>query len=206
MPSGATAPEEVPEIQLFANLAIDEGAPPLSYWEGLYDQLKKVGCELDFPEIEERVFNCLVLGPKAMNQAEDGRLLSFAPPPLLFVGTGGIKASVAEELIVVKMHPDFLAHQTGITQALHDLCKPHHKVGLNNYAEFYMSSENIKYIDSGAYRALFHFCNTPIHKVDNLRTLLPSCLILPRSSLRRKAGALYLALRRRQPKEKDSLR
>jgi hypothetical protein len=86
MLSGATAPEQVPELQLFANLAIEEGAPPLSYWEGLCDQLKKVGCELDFPAIEERVFNCLVLGPKAMNQAEDGHLLSFAPPPLLFIG------------------------------------------------------------------------------------------------------------------------
>jgi hypothetical protein len=90
MLSGATASEGVPELQLFANLTTEEGAPPLSYWEGLYDQLKKVDCELDFPAIEERVFNCLVLGPKAMNQAEDGRLLSFAPPPLLFIGKGDI--------------------------------------------------------------------------------------------------------------------
>jgi hypothetical protein len=75
MLSGATAPEQVPELQLSANLAIEEGAPPLSYWEGLYVQLKKNGCELDFPAIEERVFSCLVLGPKAMNQAEGGRLL-----------------------------------------------------------------------------------------------------------------------------------
>jgi hypothetical protein len=45
--SSAPAPEQVPELQLFANLAIEEGAPPLSYWEGLYDQLKKVRCELD---------------------------------------------------------------------------------------------------------------------------------------------------------------
>jgi hypothetical protein len=37
--SDATAPEEVPELQLFANLTIEDGAPPLSYWEGLYDQL-----------------------------------------------------------------------------------------------------------------------------------------------------------------------
>jgi hypothetical protein len=42
--SSALAPEQVPELQLFANLTVEEGAPPLSYWEGLYDQLKKVGC------------------------------------------------------------------------------------------------------------------------------------------------------------------
>jgi hypothetical protein len=151
-------------------LAIEEGAPPLSYWEGLYDQLKKVGCELDFPAIEELVINCLVLRPKAMEQAENGRLLSFVPPSLLCIGTGDIEARVAEELLVVKMHDDLLAHQTGITQALHDLTQQHHTVG-NNYAKFYMSPENIKYIDSGACRALFHFCNTLIHKDDNLRTV-----------------------------------
>jgi hypothetical protein len=97
--SSAPAPEQVPELQLFAKLTIDEGAPPLSYWEGLYDQLKKVGCELDFPEIEERVFNCLVLGPAAMKNAEDdGRLLSFDPPPLLCIGTGEIEERVAAEV------------------------------------------------------------------------------------------------------------
>jgi hypothetical protein len=68
------------------------------------------------------------------------------------------------------MHGDILAHQTGITQALHDLTQQHHTVG-NNYAKFYMSPESIKYIDSGACRALFHFCNTPIHKDGNLRTV-----------------------------------
>jgi hypothetical protein len=41
--SGAPAPEQVPELQLFANLTEEEGAPPLSYWEGLYDQLEEVG-------------------------------------------------------------------------------------------------------------------------------------------------------------------
>ena len=92
--SSAPAPEQVPELQLFANLTVEEGAPPLSYWEGLYDQLKKVGCELDFPEIEERVFNCLVLGPVAMGKAENGRLLSFFPPPLLFIGMDEIEARV----------------------------------------------------------------------------------------------------------------
>ena len=61
--SSAPAPEQVPELQLFANLAIEEGAPPLSYWDGLCGQLKKVDCELDFPAIEELVFDCLVLGP-----------------------------------------------------------------------------------------------------------------------------------------------
>jgi hypothetical protein len=96
--SSAPAPEQVPELQLFANLTVEEGAPPLSYWEGLYDQLKEVGCELDFPAIEERVFNCLVLGPAARENAEDGRLLSFFPPPLLFIGTGEIKARVAAEV------------------------------------------------------------------------------------------------------------
>jgi hypothetical protein len=79
--SSAPAPEQVPELQLFANLAIEEGAPPLSYWEGLYDQLKKVDCELDFPAIEELVFNCLVLGPAAMGKAEAGRLLLVVRGP-----------------------------------------------------------------------------------------------------------------------------
>jgi hypothetical protein len=78
--SGAPAPEQVPELQLFAKLTEEEGAPPLSYWEGLYDQLKEVGCELDFPAIEERVFNCLVLGPKAMGKAENGRLSLVVRP------------------------------------------------------------------------------------------------------------------------------
>jgi hypothetical protein len=68
---------QVPELQLFANLTAEEGAPPLSYWEGLYDQLKEVDCELDFPAIEELVFNCLVvLGPKAMENAEGGRVVA----------------------------------------------------------------------------------------------------------------------------------
>jgi hypothetical protein len=135
--SSAPAPEQVPELQLFANLAIEEGAPPLSYWEGLYDQLKKVRCELDFPAIEELVFNCLVLWPKAMNQAEDGRLLSFDPPPLFCIGKCDIQARVLEEVQRVSMHPDLLAHQTKITKALHDLTQQNHKVG-GNYAKFYM--------------------------------------------------------------------
>ena len=116
--SSAPAPEQVPELQLFANLAVEEGAPPLSYWGGLYDQLKKVGCELDFPEIEERVFNCLVLGSVAMGKAENGRLLSFGPPPLLFIGTGEIEARVAAEVKRVAMHPVLLPHRTKITTAL----------------------------------------------------------------------------------------
>jgi hypothetical protein len=115
--SSAPAPEQVPELQLFANLTTEEGAPPLSYyWEGLCDQLKKNDCELDFPAIEELVFNCLVLGPAAMGKAEAGRLLSFDPPPLLCIGTGDIEARAAEEVQRVSMHPDLLAHQTKITK------------------------------------------------------------------------------------------
>jgi hypothetical protein len=74
--------------------------PPPPYWrEGLvlYGQLKEGDCEDDLPGIEVLVFNCLVLGPKGMNQAENGRLLSFDPPPLLCIGTGDIKARVAEQ-------------------------------------------------------------------------------------------------------------
>ena len=141
--SSAPAPEQVPELQLFAKLTEDEGAPPLSYWEGLYDQLKEVGCEVDFPEIEELVFNCLVLGPAAMENAEDGRLLSFDPPPLLCIGTGDIEARVADEVQRVAMHPVLLEHQTKITKALHDLTQQNHTAG-SNYAKFYMSPENIQ--------------------------------------------------------------
>ena len=53
---------------------------------------------------------------------------------------------------------------------MHDLTKQNHKVG-SNYAKFYMSPENIQYIDSDACRALFHFCNELIHFDDNLRTV-----------------------------------
>ena len=35
----------------------EDGAPPPSYWEGLYGQLKREDCEDDLPEIEVRVFN-----------------------------------------------------------------------------------------------------------------------------------------------------
>ena len=90
---------------------------------------KKEDCEDDFPEIEVLVFNCLVLGPKGMNQAENGRLLSFDPPPLLCIGTGDIKARVAEEVLGISMHEDLLPHQTAITMALHDLTQRNHKVG-----------------------------------------------------------------------------
>jgi hypothetical protein len=69
--SDATAHEEEPELQLFVNLTTEDGAPPPSYWEGLYDQVKKVGCELDFLAIEELVFNLLLLDPKCMKQAEN---------------------------------------------------------------------------------------------------------------------------------------
>ena len=102
--SDATAPDEVPELQLFGAFTTEDGAPPPSYWEGLCGQLKKGDREDDFPEIEVLVFNCLVLGPKGMNQAENGRLLSFDPPPLLCIGTDDIKAGVAEEVLVIPMH------------------------------------------------------------------------------------------------------
>jgi hypothetical protein len=39
------------------------------------------------------------------------------------------------------------------------------------YAKYYMSPENIKHIDSGACRALFHFFNELIHLDDGLRTV-----------------------------------
>jgi hypothetical protein len=130
---------------------------------------KKEDCEDDFPEIEVLVFNCLVLGPKGMNQAENGRLLSFDPPPLLCIGTDDIKARVAEEVLVISMHEDLLPHQTAITMALHDLTQGNHKVG-NKHATYYMPPENIKHIDSAACRALFHFCNELIHLDDDLRT------------------------------------
>jgi hypothetical protein len=94
-------------------------------------------CELDFLAIEELVFNCLVLGPAAMKKAENGRLLSFDPPPLLCIGTGDIQARVAEEVLVIPMHKVLLSHQKGITAALHDLTKENHKAG-SNYAKFYM--------------------------------------------------------------------
>ena len=126
--SDATAPDEVPELQLFGAFTTEDGAPPPSYWEGLYDQLKKVGCELDFLAIKELVFNLLLLDPKGMNQAENGRLLSFDPPPLLCIGTGDIKAGIAEEVLVISMHEDLLPHQKGITTALHDLTQGNHKV------------------------------------------------------------------------------
>jgi hypothetical protein len=64
--SDATAPDEVPELQLFVDMATEDGAPPPGYWEGLLGQLKKEKCEHDFPEIEVLVFNCLLLGPGAM--------------------------------------------------------------------------------------------------------------------------------------------
>ena len=58
-----------------------------------------------------------------MNQAENGRLLSFDPPPLLCIGTGDIKAGVAEEVLVISMHGDLLPHQKGGLQrhSIHDL-------------------------------------------------------------------------------------
>jgi hypothetical protein len=127
--SDATAPDEVPELQLFGAFTTEDGAPPPSYWEGLCGQLKKGDREDDFPEIEVLVFNCLVLGPKGMNQAENGRLFSFDPPPLLCIGTGDIKARVTEEVLVISMHGGLLPHQTGITKAPHDLTRGSHKVG-----------------------------------------------------------------------------
>jgi hypothetical protein len=63
--SSAPAPEQVPELQLFAKLTEEEGAPPPSYWEGLFSQLKEVQCELDFTAIEERVFGVQLSGPRA---------------------------------------------------------------------------------------------------------------------------------------------
>jgi hypothetical protein len=106
-----------------------------------------------------------------MEKAENGRLLSFDPPPLLCIGTGDIEARVAEEVKRVAMHPVLLEHQTKITKALHDLTQQNHKVG-RNYAKYYLSPANIQqYINSGACRALFHSCNTLIHKADNLRTV-----------------------------------
>jgi hypothetical protein len=52
--------------------------------------------------------------------------------------------------------------------ALHDLTQGNHKVG-NKYAKYYMSPENIKHIDSVACRALFHFCNELIHRLERTR-------------------------------------
>jgi hypothetical protein len=91
-----------------------------------------------------------------MDQAENGRLLSFDPPPLLCIGTGDIKARAAEEVLVISMHVDLLPHQTAITMALHGLTQGNHEVG-NKYAKYYMSLEKNKHIDSNACRALFHF-------------------------------------------------
>jgi hypothetical protein len=57
--SDATSPDEVPKLQLFGAFTTEDGAPPPSYWESLYDQLKKEDCEDDFPEIEVLVFKLL---------------------------------------------------------------------------------------------------------------------------------------------------
>jgi hypothetical protein len=65
-----------------------------------------------------------------------------------------------------------------------------------------MPPENIEHIESDACRALSHFCNTLIHKDDNLRTVAQ--LHHTTQVITKKKGGRSTWHHDRQPQPKDS--
>ena len=124
------------------------------------------GNQADFALIEKFVFNHLLLGKAAAKKAR--RRFSFAPLPLLFSSAEEIAMQLKEEVIKMPMNKLLRPKLNEMTNALHLLAKPKHWVK-GQYAKFYMTPSNIKYIDSDACRSLLFFCHKHIHSQMELR-------------------------------------
>jgi hypothetical protein len=124
------------------------------------------GTQADFALIEKYVFNYLLLSKAAAKTAR--RRFAFAPLPLIFTSAEKNARQLAAEVIEMPMNKLLRPRLKEMTEALHLLAEPKHWVK-GQYARFYMTSSNIKHIDSEACRSLLFFCHKHIHSQKELR-------------------------------------